>query len=102
MRKAIDETDRRREVQEAHNQEHGITPQGIQKAVKDITERVRSLAEERAPYMATTRELAKEDLLRLIKDLEKQMKDAARNLEFEKAALYRDEMLDLRKLLPER
>ena len=102
MRRAIDETDRRRQIQEAYNREHGITPQGIQKAVKDITERVRSLAEERAPYVATTRELAKEDLLRLIKDLEKQMKEAARNLEFEKAALYRDEMLDLRKLLPER
>ena len=99
MRKAIDETDRRRRIQEAHNREHGITPQGIQKAVKDITERVRSLAEERAPYVASTKEMNKEGLLRLIKDLEKQMKEAARNLEFEKAALYRDEMLDLRKLL---
>jgi excinuclease ABC subunit B len=99
MRMAIDETSRRRKIQEAHNREHNITPQSIQKAVRDITDRVRALAEERAPYIAATKESSREELLRLIKDLEKQMKQAARNLEFEKAALYRDEMIDLRKLV---
>jgi len=99
MRMAIDETSRRRKIQEAHNREHNITPQSIQKAVRDITDRVRALAEERAPYIAATKESSREELLRLIKDLERQMKQAARNLEFERAALYRDEMIDLRKLV---
>jgi len=99
MRMAIDETSRRRTIQEAHNREHNITPQSIQKAVRDITDRVRALAEERAPYIAATKESSREELLRLIKDLERQMKQAARNLEFERAALYRDEMIDLRKLV---
>jgi excinuclease ABC subunit B len=102
MRRAIDETNRRRLIQEAHNNAHGITPQGIQKAVKDINDRVKALAEERATYTASTKEMSKDDILRVIKDLERQMKEAAHNLEFEKAALYRDEMLDLRKLLPDR
>jgi excinuclease ABC subunit B len=101
MRRAIDETNRRREIQQAYNREHGITPQGIQKAVKDITDRVKALAEERAPYVAASKEMTKDDLLRVIKDLEQQMKKAARSLEFEKAALYRDEMVELRKLLVE-
>jgi len=100
MKFAISETNRRRAIQEAFNQEHGITPQGIRKAVKDITERVKALAEERAPYsVAAGKETPKDDLLRLIKDLEGQMKAAAKALEFEKAALYRDEMVELRKLL---
>ncbi|MDP3063599.1 MAG: excinuclease ABC subunit UvrB [Chloroflexota bacterium] len=100
IRFAIDETDRRRAIQEAFNREHGITPQGIRKAVKDITERVKALAEARAPYSAAGgKEMPKDDLLRLVKELEGQMKAAAKALEFEKAALYRDEMVELRKLL---
>jgi excinuclease ABC subunit B len=95
MANAIKETQRRRQIQEAYNKEHGITPQGIRKAIKDITERVKVVAETRAPYMATP--IAKEDVTRLIKELESQMKTAARNLEFEKAALLRDRILELRK-----
>ncbi len=95
MRAAIEETQRRRHIQEVHNREHGITPQGIRKAIKDITERVRVVAETRAPYVTTP--IAKEDIARLIKEMESQMKTAARNLEFEKAALLRDRIIELRK-----
>ncbi len=95
MKAAIEETQRRRRIQEAYNREHGITPQGIRKAIKDITERVKVVAETRTPYTATP--IAKEDVIRLIKDLESQMKIAARNLDFEKAALLRDRIFELRK-----
>ena len=97
MRQAIDETERRRTLQTAYNVEKGITPQSIRKTVRDITERVKAVAETRAEYV-TQGELPKEDLLRLIKELESQMKTAARNLEFEKAALLRDQIVDLRKV----
>ncbi|MAF85122.1 MAG: excinuclease ABC subunit B [Dehalococcoidales bacterium] len=96
MQAAIDETQRRRQIQEAYNKEHGITPQGIRKAIKDITERVRTVAETRAPY-TIAEPTTKEAIARLIKELEAQMKTAARNLEFEKAALLRDRIIDLRK-----
>ena len=95
MARAIAETGRRRQIQEAYNREHGITPRGIRKAIRDITERVRAVAETRAPYEAAP--LAKEDIARLIKELEAQMKTAARNLEFEKAALLRDRIIELRR-----
>ncbi len=95
MSRATEETQRRRQVQEAYNKEHGITPQGIKKAIKDITERVRAVAEVRTPYVAAP--TAKEDIARLIKELESQMKTAARNLEFEKAALLRDHIIELKK-----
>lgn len=97
MAAAIKETQRRRRIQEAYNREHNITPQGIRKAIKDITERVRVVAETRAPYIAAP--MAKEDIARLIKELEGQMKAAARNLEFERAALLRDRIIELRKNL---
>jgi excinuclease ABC subunit B len=95
MQAAIDETQRRRRIQEEYNLEHGITPQGIRKAIKDITERVHAVAETRTPYTVTP--VAQEDIARLIKDLEAQMKAAARNLEFERAALLRDRIIELRR-----
>ncbi len=95
MQKAIEETRRRREVQEAYNKGHGITPQGIRKAVKDITERIQAIAETRTPYTATS--ISKEEMLQLIRQLESQMKAAAKNLEFEKAAMIRDRIIELRK-----
>lgn len=95
MRGAIEETQRRRRIQETYNAEHGITPQGIRKAIKDITERVKVVAETRTAYI--TEPMAKEDIARLIKELESQMKIAARNLEFERAALLRDRIIELRK-----
>jgi excinuclease ABC subunit B len=95
MQKAIEETGRRREVQEAYNKEHGITPQGIKKAIKDITERVQAVAETRTPYTVTP--ISREEMAQLIKQLESQMKAAAKNLEFEKAAMIRDRIIELRK-----
>jgi excinuclease ABC subunit B len=99
MREAIDETKRRRAIQEAYNREHGITPQGIRKAVKDITERVKAVAETRGEYTYAEAPATREATARLIKDLETQMKQAARALEFEKAALIRDRIIELRKEL---
>jgi len=97
MRAAIGETERRRAIQEAYNTEHGIVPEGIRKAVRDITDRVKALAETKATY-TTHRDLSREEMVRVVKDLETQMKEAARALEFEKAALLRDEIVELRKL----
>jgi excinuclease ABC subunit B len=97
MAAATRETQRRRQIQEAYNKKHGITPQGIRKAIKDITQRVRAVAETRAPYVTTP--ITKEGVARLIKELESQMKVAARSLEFEKAALLRDRIIELRKEL---
>ena len=95
MHEAIEETQRRRRIQEAYNKEHDITPQGIKKAIKDITERVQVVAETRTPYIAAP--ISVEEMHRLIKQLESQMKKAAKNLEFEKAALLRDRIIELRK-----
>ena len=100
MKQAIDETERRRAIQESYNKEHGITPKGIQKTVHDITERVKAIAETRAPYI-TNSDMPKDDLLRLVKDLESQMKTASKNLEFEKAAMLRDQIVDLRRVIAE-
>ncbi|MEK7214515.1 MAG: helicase-related protein, partial [Chloroflexota bacterium] len=97
MRHAIDETDRRRAIQEQWNEGHGITPQGIHKAIRDITDRVRAVAEQQAPYLTRVGiEIPKDEMVRLIKDLELQMKKLAQGLEFEKAALLRDQVMDLR------
>jgi excinuclease ABC subunit B len=103
MQAAIDETRRRRELQESHNVAHGINPQSIIKEVRDITERVRMIAEEKPEYGVALPgkagpELPKDELARLVKDLESQMRAAARDLEFEKAAVLRDQITDLRKL----
>ncbi|MFC1870251.1 excinuclease ABC subunit UvrB [Chloroflexota bacterium] len=95
MARAMDEIKRRRQIQEAYNREHNITPQGIRKAIRDITERVKAVAETRTTYAAAP--VAKGDVVRLIKELEAQMKAAARNLEFEKAALLRDRIIELRR-----
>ena len=99
MKRAIDETERRREIQQVHNRENGITPQSIQKTVHDITERVRAIAETRESYTVDSSDMPKDDILRLIKDLESQMRTAAKSLEFEKAALLRDQITDLRKVV---
>ncbi|MBT4124826.1 MAG: excinuclease ABC subunit UvrB [Chloroflexi bacterium] len=98
MKFAMDETARRREIQKAHNDANSITPTSIVKEVRDITSQSRQVAETKTPYV-TPSALPKNDLVRLVKDLEKQMKKAARDLEFEKAALLRDQVVDLRKVL---
>ena len=98
MRRAIEETYRRRKVQQEYNEQHGITPIGITKTIKDISNRVRAVAEQAAEYSVGA-ELPKDELARLVKDLELQMKTAAKELEFEKAAALRDQVVELRKLL---
>ncbi|MGC4107171.1 MAG: excinuclease ABC subunit UvrB [Thermomicrobiales bacterium] len=107
MKVAIDETYRRREIQTQYNEQHGIQPRGIVKDIKDLTERVRAIAEERAEYQTSgadghpgvIAEIPKDELARMIKDLESQMKTAAKDLEFEKAALLRDQIVELRRII---
>ena len=101
MRRAIDETYRRRAKQQANNEAHGVTPAGIHKAIRDITERVKAVAQAHKETSGTTRaaDLPKDEIYRLIKDLEAQMKEASRALEFERAALLRDQVIELRRTL---
>ena len=105
MQRAIDETNRRREVQETHNAEHGITPVGIQKAINDVMEAGQSNPDKRRGKRSAsgkpkqseaTQTLSVDEAAKRIKQLEKQMYDCARNLEFENAALLRDELEQLR------
>ena len=99
MKRAIDETYRRRGIQDAHNRQHGIEPQSIQKEVHDITDSIRASGENKAIARTMRQELSRDDMYRVVKDLEIQMKEAARNLQFEKAAQIRDEMYELRRIL---
>jgi excinuclease ABC subunit B len=103
MKAAIDETYRRRAIQIAHNEANNITPTTIVKEIRDLTERIKMVAEESPTYDAGTpdgviAEIPPDELARLIKDLERQMKDAAKQLEFEKAALLRDQIVHLRRV----
>ncbi|HEY8836870.1 MAG TPA: excinuclease ABC subunit UvrB, partial [Dehalococcoidia bacterium] len=98
MQRAIDETTRRRQIQIAYNQEHGISPESIRKAIRDITDHVRKVAEEKPEYRAGSG-MPRDTVARLVIDLESQMKQAAKSLEFEKAALIRDQIVDLRREL---
>ena len=101
MRRAIDETNRRRAKQVAFNLEHGIQPVSIFKEVRELTElTAHSVAEPKGEYkVGDMSRLPKTDIQRLISELEKQMKEAAKNLEFEKAAVLRDQVFDLRGVL---
>ena len=102
MKLAIDETYRRREIQDEFNRANGIVPASIVKEVRDITDRVRMNAADEVPYLSDTAargKLPKDELARLTKDLESQMKKAASDLEFEKAAMLRDQIIDLRKVM---
>jgi len=104
MKRAIDETNRRRQKQIEHNVEHGIQPVGIYKEVRDLTDQltVKAVAEPHADYRVKgTAGLPKSDIQRIIAELEKQMKVAAKNLEFEKAAVMRDQIFELRSILAE-
>jgi len=99
MRAAIDETNRRREKQVAYNEAHGIEPQSIVKAIRDLTERVRAGAVEEAAGLETVEDLPPDELEHVIAELEAEMQAAAAELEFEKAALLRDQIYELRELL---
>lgn len=105
MRRAIDETERRREKQLAYNEAHDIEPMSIVKEVRDLTDQVaaRTVAEAAAPYDAfIPAQMPKDELARLIKELEKQMRAAAEGLEFEKAAVMRDQIFELRQVMAEK
>ena len=107
MKAAISETERRRAVQHAYNEEHGIVPTTIVKQVRDLTDRVRAMATEDEAAAAPSGEftvemLPKDELHRMIKELETEMKSAARALEFEKAAMLRDQVLELKRVLAEK
>jgi excinuclease ABC subunit B len=97
MRFAISETERRRKIQRSYNEERGISPEGITKSIRDITDQMKKVAEEKTEY--AVKSLPKDEMLRLVKDIESQMKSAAKNLEFERAALLRDQVIELRKAM---
>jgi excinuclease ABC subunit B len=104
MKHAIDETNRRRAKQVAYNDAHGIQPVSIFKAVRDLTDQLsaHSVSERRAEYnVKGTSGLQKSEIQRVVTELEKQMKESAKNLEFEKAAVLRDQIFELRTLMAE-
>jgi len=106
MRRAIDETNRRRKLQTTFNESHHITPRGIKKEVKTLSERIKEMsgatveAADGRTVLAITG-IPKDEALRLIKDLESQMRAAAKQLEFEKAAQLRDQIIEIRKAIIE-
>ena len=101
MRAALDETQRRREVQMAYNEEHGITPKTIQKAVRDLISVSRKVAASELQMEKDPESMSEKELKKLIKELEKQMKKAAADLNFEAAAELRDKLIELKKTLQE-
>jgi excinuclease ABC subunit B len=103
MRRAIDETSRRRAKQVKFNLEHGITPVSIHKAIRDLTDQLtpQAVSEMRGEYKTGKHKdvTSRSELQKVIAEMEKQMKEAARNLEFERAAALRDEMYELKSIL---
>lgn len=99
MRNAIEETNRRREIQEAYNEEHGITPTTIKKAVRDLIAVSKAVAETEVKLKKDPESMSKKELKNLISQLEKQMRQAAADLNFEQAAELRDKMIELKKNL---
>ncbi len=99
MKNAIDETNRRRAIQMKYNEEHGITPTTIQKGVRDLISISKKVAAEELQMEKDPESMSKEELEKLIKDVEKQMRRAAADLNFEAAADLRDQMIELKKFL---
>ena len=99
MRNAIEETNRRREIQESYNEEHGITPTTIKKAVRDLIAVSKAVAETEVKLKKDPESMSKKELKDLISQLEKQMRQAAADLNFEQAAELRDKMIELKKNL---
>ena len=109
MKFALDETNRRRAKQTKYNLDHGIVPVSIHKAIRDITdslsvegrERAMAVGEEKGTYRSGKKADAanRKELEAVVLELEKQMKEAAKNLQFEKAAAIRDEMYELKSIL---
>ncbi|MFQ8690022.1 MAG: UvrB/UvrC motif-containing protein, partial [Blautia sp.] len=101
MRMAIDETERRRALQEAYNEEHGITPKTIQKAVRDLISISKAVAQTESQLEKDPESMSQKELEKLVKKVERQMKAAAADLNFELAAELRDKMVELKKSLAE-
>ena len=101
MRRAIDETQRRRAIQQKYNEEHGITPQTIRKAVRDLISISKEISKEEVRFEKDPESMDAKELTKLIADVEKQMRRAAADLNFEAAAELRDRMTDLKKHLLE-
>ena len=99
MRRAIDETERRRSIQMKYNEEHGITPQTIKKAVRDLISISKKVAAEELRLEKDPESMSEKELTKLIKELEKKMKKAAAELNFEAAAELRDKLIELKKML---
>ncbi len=99
MRVAIDETKRRRKIQQEYNEEHGITPQTIQKSVRDLISISKKVAKEELEFSVDPESMSKKELEKLIKDVTKKMEKAAAELNFEAAAELRDKMIELKKVL---
>ena len=101
MKKAIEETERRRTIQEAYNKEHGITPTTIKKAVRDLITVSKAVAETEDRLQKDPESMSRKELQGLIRKVEKQMRAAAADLNFEQAAELRDKMVELKKSLEE-
>ena len=101
MRVAIDETKRRRKLQQAYNEEHGITPKTIQKSVRDLIAISKKVAAEEMEFSKDPESMSRDELEKLIGDIQKKMKKAAAELNFEAAAEYRDKMVSLKNMLRE-
>ena len=108
MENAIGETNRRRQIQEAHNREHGIEPRSIVKSIRDLTDRMKVMAEDQAEYSVdgggeaggfNLAALSPDELIKQIAALEEEMQEAAQKLEFERAASLRDQVIELRQAL---
>ena len=99
MEKAISETERRREIQKAYNKEHGITPKTIQKSVRELISISKDIAHKEMQFKKDPEEMDKAELEKLIADIQKKMKKAAAELNFEAAAEYRDKMVELKNML---
>ena len=99
MRVAIDETERRRKLQQAYNEEHGITPKTIQKSVRDLIAISKKVAAEEMEFDKDPESMSRRELEKLSGDIQKKMKKAAAELNFEAAAEYRDKMVKLKNML---
>ena len=101
MKLAIDETLRRRSLQQKYNEEHGITPTTIKKAVRDLISISKAVAETEDKLMKDPESMSRKELEKLIGEVQKQMRAAAADLNFEMAAELRDKMIELKKNLEE-
>jgi excinuclease ABC subunit B len=101
MKKAIDETERRRTIQQQYNEEHGITPKTIEKSVRDLISISKKVAQEEYKFEKDPESMSKKELKKTIDKIQKKMQTAAAELNFELAAQLRDQMLSLKQMLRE-